>query len=150
MVCPDIEYLLDIPDEKVDRINSIIVFQNIHPEIGFRLLRDLLDRLNLGGGISIQLSIFKDTSGFNMSSGHLQFVSWDGGRLKSLLEAPHAHGTMLMYDYDLNRVMALLHEAGINRVDLEHTNHGGFHGVMMLGRKAQSISVFPTLPTGPA
>jgi len=56
---PDIEYRLDIPDEKVDWINSIIVFQHIHPEIGFRLLRDLLDRLNPGGGISIQLTIFQ-------------------------------------------------------------------------------------------
>jgi hypothetical protein len=45
------------------------------------------------------------------------------------------HGSMSMYDYDLNRVMRLLYVAGINPVTAQHTDHGGCHGAWLFGVK---------------
>ena len=130
---PHIEYRLGLPDETVDWVNSIIVFQHIHPINGFQLLQGLLDRLNAGGGLSLQITIYRDQRAVPGTARSMDLACWDGERMSALSETPEPPGTMMMYDYDLNRLMAMLHQAGIRRMFLEHTDHGGFHGVFLVG-----------------
>jgi len=41
-----------------------------------------------------------------------------------------------MYDYDLSQVVERLNRAGIGELALVPTDHGGHHGVILLGTKA--------------
>lgn len=128
-------FVRDIPDGEYDWINSAIVFQHIHPENGFTILRRLLEALTPSGAVSIQLTAYKTGSAMTFPYEGLTATFWDGETIRPLIESPHPSGTMMMYDYDLNRTMALLHSHGIDRTMLIHTDHGGCHGVYILGRR---------------
>jgi len=41
-----------------------------------------------------------------------------------------------MYDYDLSQVVKLFNHAGVAELTLVSTDHGGHHGVILLGRKS--------------
>ena len=40
-----------------------------------------------------------------------------------------------MYDYDLNRVFRTLFTNRVERLQVEHTDHAGCHGVYLFGQK---------------
>ena len=44
-------------------------------------------------------------------------------------------GTVLMYDYDLNRLCEAFHRFGIEHMCLAHEDHGGHHGVKIFGQR---------------
>ena len=60
-------------------------------------------------------------------------------RRKRLRELPL--GQILMYDYDLSRVVRLMNLAGIEEIRLVSTNHDGHHGFIILGRKTAPPSL---------
>jgi SAM-dependent methyltransferase len=124
-----------VPVQTVDWINSTIVFQHIHPANGLPLFQKLLDRLAPGGGMTVQFTTFKERSAVTMGGLGMDYVSWDGERMKALIETAPDSGTMMMYDYDLNQIMAMLHRVGIERFTIQHSNHGGHHGAFIIGRK---------------
>lgn len=124
-----------VPVDSVDWINSTIVFQHIHPANGIPLFKKLLDKLAPGGGVTVQFTTFKDRSAVTMKGLGMDFVSWDGEQMKALIETPPGSGTMMMYDYDLNQIMAMLYQAGIERFSIQHSDHGGHHGAFIIGRK---------------
>lgn len=130
-----LETLDAVPVETVDWINSTIVFQHIHPANGLPLFQKLLDRLAPGGGMTVQFTTFKERSAVTMGGLGMDYVSWDGERMKALIETAPGSGTMMMYDYDLNQIMAMLYKAGIERFTIQHSNHGGHHGAFIIGRK---------------
>ncbi|WP_019830944.1 class I SAM-dependent methyltransferase [Sphingomonas sp. PR090111-T3T-6A] len=129
------EAIDSVPAETVDWINSTIVFQHIHPANGLPLFQKLLDRLAPGGGMTVQFTTFKERGAVTMAGLGMDYVSWDGERMKALIETPPGSGTMMMYDYDLNQIMAMLYRAGIERFTIQHSNHGGHHGAFVIGRK---------------
>lgn len=131
----NIDFRHDLPDGPVDWINSTIVFQHIHPANGIPLLARLLERLAPGGGITLQFGFYKERQAFSADWLGMDYVSWDGDRMTTLMETPPAAGTMMMYDYDLNQLLAMFHAAGIDRLSLQHSDHGGHHGAFILGRK---------------
>ena len=124
-----------IPDMSVDWINSLIVFQHIPPERGVVLLQTLLERLKPQGCITIHVTIFKSVGTLNMKGAGVEFFRWDGNGFKTLLATLLPKGGMTMYDYDFNQVIAILCQGGIRRFTLQHTDHGGHHGVIIIGRK---------------
>jgi SAM-dependent methyltransferase len=133
---PGLDFARDLPARSFDWIVSIIVFQHIQPERGYDLLRALLARLALGGGITLQLTIYREP----------RFAAAAGARLvlgerielldTSVALAALPEGEMVMFDYDLSIVFALLVEAGIGDIVMLPTDHGGFRGALILGRKA--------------
>ena len=132
----NITYVDRLTDQRFDWINSVIVFQHIPPPRGYALFADLLGRLNPGGVLSVQFTLFKDETFIGHALQTARRAAWDGETLRVLDEAPHPPGAMMMYDYDLNRLMAMMTDHGIEQVLLEHTNHGGCHGARIFGRKA--------------
>ncbi len=129
-------YVDALPDGPFDWINSFIVFQHIPPARGLTLLEDLLARLASGGLISLQLTLWREA--------HLQPKPPTGWRK---LARPLIHrwrlarlkpGAIHMYDYDLSAVVRLINRAGIDELSLVATDHGGHHGVILLGRKASA------------
>lgn len=131
----NVRYVAELGEETFDWISSVIVFQHIPPSRGFVLLDDLMARLNPGGAVSIQFTVFKDASFLPTVAAGLELAAWDGEALKLLRQTLPAPGTMMMYDYDLTRIMSLLIGRGVEEVFLEHTNHGGCHGVRLFGRR---------------
>lgn len=128
-----VRYVDQIPDEAFDWINSFIVLQHIPPARGEEIIETLLSRLAPGGMISLQITIWRDM-------GHV----WPEERgLRRLFRAERQRrwarrlplGQILMYDYDLSRVVRLVNKAGIEDIRLVSTDHGGHHGVIILGRK---------------
>lgn len=121
--------------QTVDWINSFIVFQHIAPDAGCALLDANLQRLNRDGWISVQLTYCHDSRHTTELNRDVAVYVFDGQSMRVLEENPHVPGAMMMYDYDLNRVMRLLHKNGIRDVFTRHTDHGGAHGIWLYGRR---------------
>jgi SAM-dependent methyltransferase len=129
-----VKYVGEMPDGPFDWINSFIVFQHIPPERGLDLFGQLLARLAVDGVISLQVAVWRE---------HGEAWPQETG-LKRLFQKPRQHfwarrlpvGQILMYDYDMSKVIRLLNEAGIEDMRLLSTDHGGHHGVVIMGRKA--------------
>jgi SAM-dependent methyltransferase len=127
-------YVDAMPDGLFDWINSFIVLQHIPPDRGLLLIEDLLARLAPSGLVSLHVTVWREA--------HLKEPSASG--LKRLLRplvrrwrvAQLPKGTIRMYDYDLSQVVERLNRAGICELTLVPTDHGGHHGVILLGMKA--------------
>jgi SAM-dependent methyltransferase len=120
-----------------DWINSFIVFQHIPPERGETILADLLGRLNPDGAVSLQFAVWRDAAkqwpkrtGWRSAFASLRRQRWIAGL---------PVGEILMYDYDLSRLLRLLNGGGVEEMNLVSTHHDGHHGVIILGRKRASI-----------
>ena len=125
-----------LPDRVFDWIVSIIVFQHIPPERGYSLLKSLMERLVPGGFCTLQFALYRDPRHASVPGGRIiiddDFTAVSN--VKALRDL--AKGEMVMFDYDLTVIVAILFAAGVVDLELSHTDHGGFHGVFIHGRKA--------------
>ena len=127
-------YVEILPDGPFDWINSFIVFQHIEPQRGLELMAQLADRLAPGGLVSLHITVWREA--------HLQDPPERG--LKRLIRpwlmrrrlARLPKGAIRMYDYDLSAVTRVLKRAGLSDLTLVATDHGGHHGVIILGMKS--------------
>lgn len=126
----------DLPDRTFDWIVSIIVFQHIQPERGYPLLKALLERLAPGGFVTLQFALYRDPRHAAVPGGRV--VMAEDFTMVSNVAALRklAKGEMVMFDYDLTVIAAILFAAGVTDLELTHTDHGGFHGSFIHGRKA--------------
>jgi SAM-dependent methyltransferase len=134
-------FLDKLPDGvRYDWINSYIVLQHIPPARGYLILRDLLGRLSSNGVCSIQLCVLREHTNAAEFVGYGAFWSFDGEAARIGLEKVDARaaGTVRMYDYDLNRVLAIMLGESIEPFGIAPTNHGGHHGVWLFGRRKRS------------
>lgn len=131
-------YVGEMPAGPFDWINTFIVLQHIPPARGMGLIEQLMERLAPGGHLSLQVTIWREP--------HLIPPSASGWRklakplVDSLRGDRREAGAILMYDYDLSAVMARLNRAGVVETTLIHTDHGGHHGVIILGRRTGAAS----------
>jgi SAM-dependent methyltransferase len=135
---PGLEFSSALPMKMkaFDWLVSIIVFQHIAPDRGYSILRDLLDRLAPRGCVTLHFTFFRDerfseTAGVRLAPGHDLSIRSNPAALENL-----APGAMAMFDYDLSIVVALLFQAGVEKLYLDHADHGGFHGAIIYGRMA--------------
>jgi len=133
----NVNYVSALGDETFDWLNSIIVFQHIPPQRGYRLLDDLLARVNSGGALSLHVTLFKDESFLTHLWPTLHRGQWDGDRFVSFDHDQGDVGGMEMYDYDMSRIIEMTSRHGFHNLIIQHTNHGGCHGVIMFGRKGR-------------
>jgi SAM-dependent methyltransferase len=133
---PTVAFMRDLPDRSFDWLMSLIVFQHIPPERGYDLLTALIARLAPGGCVTLQFVIYRDerlarVAGGRIVVGETGVAAATGNAALARL----ARGEMFMFDYDLSVIAAILFAGGLEAVDLEHSDHGGFHGVIVRGRK---------------
>lgn len=125
----------DIPDEKFDWINSFIVFQHIPPERGYVLFEELLRRAADTCLLTVQFTFFKSQEGLaNQGLNAMKFGTWDGNVIRPLLRETLGR-TMMMYDYDMNRIYAMLIAHGFVQTYMVHTDHGGAHGAHIIAAR---------------
>ena len=130
----DVTYTDTLPDGPFDWINSFIVFQHIPPERGLALLEQLLDRLAPGGHVSLQLTVWREARLRRRRPPGWRGLVVDVARALERSPTP-PKGLIMMYDYDLARVLELLDAHGVEDVLLEPTNHDGHRGVTILARR---------------
>lgn len=136
-ILPGAAFGHEMPDRLFDWIVSVIVFQHIPPSRGYVLLRDLLARVAPGGFVSIQFALYRDEAlalapgGRILMSEGLPVIAND-----AMLDAL-PKGEMVMFDYDLTVIAAIMFSAGVVDFEVTHTDHGGFHGATIYGRKSR-------------
>lgn len=119
-------------DDAFDLVHSFIVFQHIAPARGEVILKAILDHLLPGGVGVMQFTYHRKASRIR------RLVHW--GR-KSLPLANNlvnvaqgrafAYPLMPMHEYDLNRLLLMIQDAGCDRSFIRFTNHGGHLGVVL-------------------
>jgi len=132
----NVEFRSTLPADPVDWVNSLIVLQHIPPRRGLLILEQLVALLNPGGWFSVQLTFFRDERHVAEITRDVADHRYDGETVDVLTSRDDAPiGSVSMYDYDLNRVFRTLYLAGIEEVLAEHTDHAGYHGARLFGRK---------------
>lgn len=135
----NVEFHTDIPSTGVEWVNSLIVFQHIPPPRGLGLLEKLVSRLEAGGYLSVQLTFYRDAEHAHVVAERIGDHRFDGRTLTAFDGLrPGQPGEMLMFDYDLNGVFRMLFASGLEQLWVEHTYHGGYHGVYLYGVKSAS------------
>lgn len=124
-----------IPDRHFDWVFSLTVLQHIPPERGYDIIHRLLRAVAPGGGITLQVTYGR--SAFHDDSAGARLVLDQSGvrPAKGIVEGVLPKGTMIMYDYDLNRVIGQFYLDGMNQINLEHYDHGGIIGVTISARR---------------
>ncbi|MBY8821843.1 class I SAM-dependent methyltransferase [Sphingomonas colocasiae] len=133
---PDLRFVETIPDERFDWVVSLIVLQHIPPERGYEIIRTLLDRVAPDGGATIQIMFGRAEAHAN-SAGARLIIDPDDVRPARSRVKPNMipRGRMMMYDYDLSRVIGLFYISGMKDIRIEHCDHGGIIGATIYARK---------------
>lgn len=132
----EVEFRATAPEGTIDWLNSLIVFQHIPPDRGHAIMRSLVELVAPGGYVSIQLPFYRDQRHVAEVTRDLAEYRYDGHTVEMLETAGTEPGGMSMYDYDMNRVLRILFQAGFASIRAEHTDHAGCHGAWLFGRRA--------------
>ncbi len=133
---PNVEFTTELPSGPFDWINSSIVFQHIPPKRGLVFFKDLLDRADESAFLSIHFTFFKDGRALNSHGIEaIQFGTWDGEVIRPTL-MKETEQRMMMYDYDLNKIYAMLIANNFTDVHLTHTDHAGARGAVIYAGRA--------------
>lgn len=122
-----------------DLVNSYIVLQHIPPERGYKFIQTMIDRLTIGGIGSLQLTYAKSRKFFIHEQVKAEYYRRDGNTIVDLVDSGWSppEGTITMYDYDLNYVLALISKVAGHPVITLPTNddsHLGLHIVFVKAR----------------
>lgn len=122
-----------------DLVNTYIVLQHIPPDRGYRLIMEMCKRLNIGGIGSIQLTYAKARQFLVHEQPRARFYRRDGNTIVDLVDSGWCppEGTINMFDYDLNQVMALLAGVAGHPIICLPTNDDGHLGVHLIFQKAR-------------
>jgi SAM-dependent methyltransferase len=122
-----------------DFVNSYIVLQHIPPERGHRLIQELLDRLAIGGIASIQVTYAKSRALLVHEGPKAHYYRREGHTLVDVLPSDWSapEGTINMFDYDMNQVMAQLSRRSGHPMIALPTNDDDHLGVHFVFAKAQ-------------
>jgi SAM-dependent methyltransferase len=114
-----------------DLVNTLIVLQHIPPDRGLRLMRRLIEATRVGGVCSLQLTYARDRRFLVHEGPRATFYRREGDRMVDILpsDAAPPEGTITMFDYDLNQVMALVTSYAGHPVLTIPTNDDGHLGV---------------------
>ena len=119
-----------------DLVHSWIVLQHILPRRGMLILQELFRRLD-GGGVGALHFTYRSTA-----SRSRRAIRWLRSRMPGVnalvnivQRRPPSYPLMQMHAYNLNRIVALLHAAGCERIHALLTDHGGDLGVVLMFQK---------------
>lgn len=125
----------NLPDS-FDFLNSYIVFQHIPPQIGMKILKQLFGRLEAGGYFSLQLTFGYDRSLLGKTLLYLRERFLPIRYIANLARGrKYNTPNMRMHSYDLNEFNELLFKSNIKEYSTVLTNHGGYWGVFIFGKK---------------
>jgi SAM-dependent methyltransferase len=123
---------------KFDFINTYIVMQHIPPERGYQIMNRLIDLLEVGGVISLQLTFAKSRSFLHHEIGRADYYRRDGNTVTDLVVNTNERddGSITMFDYDLNETFARLSSKAQSPILVAQTNEDNHLGVHLIFRRA--------------
>lgn len=132
-------------DGYYDWVHSFQVFQHIVPDRGYEIVRELLSRLNPDGICSLHFTLFREHRHVALQAG--AFWRFDGTTANLLARRDiEGVGTIVLFDYDLNHLLALMIAEDVELRAVTMTEAGGHHGARLIGRKkASSLLIEPGL-----
>lgn len=133
----NVKFLGKIPNKEFDWVNCNIVLQHITPKRGYIILNNILSKLSDTACISIQIIFWRDSIFSRLKIFDIQ-TAFFNLQARFAWNKPAPVGTMMVYDYDMNRVLKCLFDQGISDPVLVHTKHGDLHGCWVIGRKKLS------------
>lgn len=124
---------------KYDLVNTYIVLQHVPPQRGYRLMQAMLDCLAVGGIGSLQMTFAKARKFLANEIPRAAYYRRDGNRLYDLVESnwEPPEGTITMFDYDLNEVIARISEVCGHPMVVLPTNNEGHLGLQCIFEKAR-------------
>lgn len=130
---------LSLVQDEFDLVNTYIVLQHIPPPRGYRLIQEMIKRLRLNGVGSIQLTYAKSRRFFEHEQPKAAYYRRDGDTIIDIVETEWQppEGTINMFDYDLNQVMAIVSSACGHPVIVLPTNDDSHLGVHLIFQKVR-------------
>lgn len=124
--------------QRFDFVHSYIVLQHIAPDVGYHIIRTMLERLGAGGFGMIHVTYANTATGFRRLRSWLyrDFPAihvWLN-RLRGRTESP-----MPMYEYDRDRIISILQENGCSQMSVRATDHG-FLGELIYFAKSETLT----------
>lgn len=115
-------------------IYTYIVLQHIPPQRGIALVQKLLAKAENNGVIALQLTYGRARKHLVHEEGRSAYFRRDGGSIVELAPRPdrRPEGSITMYDYDLNQVMAVIQEATKYPMAVKPTDDDGHIGVQIV------------------
>jgi SAM-dependent methyltransferase len=125
--------------ESVDFFNTYIVMQHIPPPRGYKIIESLMGKLRVGGVGSLQLTYAKSRKFMAHEEPKALYYRREGGVLIDIVDSGwnHPEGTINMFDYDLNQVMAQLSRFCGHPLIVLPTNDDSHLGVHFIFQKAR-------------
>jgi 2-polyprenyl-3-methyl-5-hydroxy-6-metoxy-1,4-benzoquinol methylase len=115
-----------------DFVHSYIVFQHIPTAIGYELVDAMLARLAPDGGGMLHFTYARNATLLRRAIHRARRSSRLAHRFMNLLQGrSFAAPLMAMFEYDIGRILAMLHANRRERIAARLTDHGGHLGVML-------------------
>lgn len=124
-------------EARFDWLNSFIVFQHIETRLGYRLFEMLLKLIRVRGVVSVHFTLFKDERHSHYFGNGLKYFSVDENGVRDYVsDGPYYNDdAMMMNDYRLDRLVALLYANGFRRHFIEMEDQDGMHGATIYSIK---------------
>lgn len=117
-------------------VYSFITLQHISPKRGLKIIDSLSKNLDKGGCLALQVTYELKRSKIRKIMLSIREnvapVRWLANIVKG---RPASTPNMRMHSYPLSEVFNTLRNNGISNLNLEFTDHGGFLGVFIVGKK---------------
>lgn len=124
---------------KFDLIHSYIVFQHIPRERGEMLLEKMLSMLEDDGVAALHFTFFTQRSAAAKLKYWLHTSVPLAHNLINLFKGrKFNHPYTLIVEYDLSKLLRIIHDGGCEHVYLRYSNHNGLLGVMLFCQKKRA------------
>ncbi|WP_417612815.1 class I SAM-dependent methyltransferase [Owenweeksia hongkongensis] len=125
-----------LADQKFDLINSYIVLQHMNLDRGMQIIKRMLQILEPGGVGALQVAYLNKKPREKRLAAYLRYrVPLVNNVLNVLTGAPFNRPLMQMNSYNMNEVMGLMQENGVESSQFLFEKHGEFWSVMMVFQK---------------
>lgn len=138
----------ELPDgARYDLVHTFITLQHIPVKLGLSIIGKLLERVSEDGIAVFHVTYFATRDNimrriYARMINSLKYLVLRVDVLHSLFRAVRGRDmtpVILMGNYPLNTVFAMLNEAKFNNIHIRHTQHGPPKGVVVFAQRSQSI-----------
>ena len=120
---------------RFDFVHSFVVFQHIRPDIGIRIVRRLIDLLNVGGIGALHFQYANSGATPKQRFRYKLYRDVPGVyAVRNLVLGKKKEPLMPMYSYDLNELMLLLQKNGCHKCQVRFSDHG-VEGALVIFQK---------------
>ena len=126
-------FLLD-KKKKFDFVHSFIVFQHINPEIGFEIIKNILEKLDDKGIGALHFTYHNPTSAFQAAKFKIYRDYPLVYKIKGAIFGSGKEPLIPMHVYDLNELFRILQENNCGRAFVRFSDHG-YKGILVIFQK---------------